>query len=61
MDGSELFGKVLKCNVAKALPKGEKGKAIWNAEEWIQNSLKDNVEGAIIDDGLQPQNLVPSS
>lgn len=41
MDGSELFGKVLRCNIAKAMPKLAPGKAIWSAEEWIQKSLKD--------------------
>ena len=25
MDGSELFGKVLRCNIAKTIPKTEKG------------------------------------
>jgi hypothetical protein len=41
MDGSELSGKVLRCNLAKPMSKVQAGKAIWSAEEWIQNSLKE--------------------
>ena len=60
MDGSELYGKVLRCNIAKAMPKLPPGKAIWSAEEWLQNSLNDdNVPTE--DDNIEPANLVPSS
>lgn len=60
MDGSELYGKVLRCNIAKAMPKLPPGKAIWSAEEWLQNSLNDdNVPTE--DDTIEPANLVPSS
>ena len=34
MDGSELLGKTLKCNVAKALPKVAHGQAVWNSEDF---------------------------
>lgn len=60
MDGSELFGKVLRCTIAKTMPKTEKGKAIWSAEEWIQNSLKENDEAAS-EDKFEPQSLSPSN
>lgn len=45
MDGAELFGKVLRCSVAKPMPKVAAGKALWSAEEWIRNSLKDGDGG----------------
>ncbi|CAM9289643.1 unnamed protein product, partial [Ectocarpus fasciculatus] len=41
MDGAEILGRVLKCNIAKADTKLQHGKAIWSAEEWLQKSLKD--------------------
>ena len=40
MDGAEILGRVLKCNFAKADTKIQHGKAVWSAEEWLQNSLK---------------------
>jgi RNA recognition motif-containing protein len=43
MDGSELFGKVIRCNIAKAVPKLAAGKAVWNSEDWIQSNLQDDV------------------
>ncbi len=52
MDGCEIYGKVLRCNIAKALPKVEKGKAIWSAEEWIQGNLHEGeVHGDEGDEG----------
>mmetsp|Transcript_8571 Transcript_8571/g.8697 ORF Transcript_8571/g.8697 Transcript_8571/m.8697 type:complete len:129 (-) Transcript_8571:193-579(-) len=42
MDGAELLGKVIRCNIAKPMTKLQPGKAVWSAEEWIQNSLKDD-------------------
>jgi RNA recognition motif-containing protein len=45
MDGCEIYGKVLRCNVAKALPKIEKGKAVWSAEEWIQGQGEEGEAG----------------
>lgn len=59
MDGAELYGKVLRCNVAKAMPKLPPGKAVWSAEEWIQNSLKDEENIGAEDDTLEPVNLEP--
>jgi peptidyl-prolyl isomerase E (cyclophilin E) len=49
MDGAELFGKVLRCSVAKPMPKVAAGKALWSAEEWIRNSLKDGDGGGLRD------------
>ena len=51
MDGAELFGKVLRCNIAKPQAKLQAGKAVWSGEEWIQNSLKENADE--IDASLQ--------
>ena len=57
-----MYGKVLRCNVAKQLPKVEHGKAVWNAEEWISNSLKEG-EGVEIDgdDTIEPDSLIPTN
>ena len=44
MDGSELFGRVLHCNIARQPPKIEHGKAVWTAEEWIQNTFSEQPE-----------------
>ena len=41
MEGAELFGKVLRCNIAKAMGKGPAGKAIWSADEWIKNHINE--------------------
>ena len=41
MDGAELFGKVIRCNVARPQAKASAGKAIWSAEEWIQEELNE--------------------
>ena len=43
------MGKVLRCNIAKPMTKLQPGKAVWSAEEWLQNTLKDNT-----DDILEP-------
>jgi hypothetical protein len=51
MEGAELFGKVLKCNLAKPMTKAPTGKAVWSAEEWIQNSLNEGEEPT--DDGSE--------
>jgi peptidyl-prolyl isomerase E (cyclophilin E) len=61
MDGSELYGRVIRCNIARTLPKLAHGKAIWSAEEWIQSALNEgeNISG----DGetVEPANLAPAS
>jgi peptidyl-prolyl isomerase E (cyclophilin E) len=44
MDGSEIFGRVVRCNVAKAIPKLTAGKAVWNSEEWINQNLNNSNE-----------------
>jgi peptidyl-prolyl isomerase E (cyclophilin E) len=41
MNGAEILGRTLKCNLAKPDTKLTHGKAVWSAEEWIQKSLKD--------------------
>lgn len=43
MDGAELLGKVLRCNVAK-LPsnKVQPGKAIWNTDEYYEETGEKN-------------------
>lgn len=43
MDGSELMGKVIRCNVAKAVTKLAPGKALWSSDEWAQ---EENADGA---------------
>ena len=44
-EGSELNGRVLRCTQAKANKfTPQAGKAVWNAEEWIQNSLGDGID-----------------
>ena len=72
MDGAELFGKVIRCNIARQIPKMDKGKAVWSAEEWIQSSMQDpdgngNVATGLVDTGgeagedLEPAaSLVPA-
>jgi len=59
MDGAELYGRVLRCNIAKAMPKLPPGKAIWSAEEWIQNSLNDDNAPAE-DEAVEAANLNPN-
>lgn len=49
MDGAELFGKVIRCNIARQLPKMDKGKAVWSADDWIKNSLMGQEEGAVVE------------
>lgn len=61
MDGSELYGKVIRCNIARTMPKLAPGKAIWSTEEWIQSSLN---EGETIEMGgevVEPLNLEPTT
>jgi hypothetical protein len=53
MDGSELFGRVIRCNYAKALTKIAHGKAIWTDEEWIKSHLEDGAE-------VEEPDVVPS-
>ncbi len=42
MDGSELFGKVIRCTIAKAVPKLAAGKVVWSTEDWIQSNVYDD-------------------
>jgi hypothetical protein len=59
MDGSELLGKVLHCSIAKTMPKLTPGKAVWSAEEWIKDNMKE--EGAQEgDDDIEFTTLVPN-
>lgn len=59
MNGAELFGKVLHCNIAKAQPKLAEGKAVWNAEEWIAEHMKDAERDQ--GDTIEFSTLVPES
>eukprot|EP01038_Epipyxis_sp_PR26KG_P014320 gene14320-19209_t len=59
MDGAELFGKVLRCNIARAIPKVAIGKAVWSAEEWIQNSLNEGNQNDMVEGDLQLLNMEP--
>eukprot|EP01035_Chromulina_nebulosa_P019841 gene19841-25790_t len=62
MDGSELFGKVIRCSIAKPpSTQVQPGQAVWSAEEWIQNSLKENDNNNIIDDNddIKLDSLIP--
>lgn len=40
MHGSELQGKVLKVNMARATVKLQPGQAIWSSEEWLNKSIR---------------------
>jgi RNA recognition motif-containing protein len=52
MEGAELFGRVLRVNISNAKPSGAGAhKAVWSADEWIQNSLKDGVDIEGYDEG----------
>jgi RNA recognition motif-containing protein len=37
MNGAELFGKFIKCNIAKASTKLQPGQAIWATEEFYSS------------------------
>ena len=46
MDGSELFGRVLRVNVARAMShKLGSSKAVWSADSWFQESLAEEGVG----------------
>lgn len=60
MDGSELNGHTLKCNIAKGTTQVENGKAIWTAEEWIKNNLND-IEKYEGQNDNSIESLVPTS
>ena len=46
MDGSELFGRVLRVNVARAMShKLGSSKAVWSADSWFQESLTEEGVG----------------
>ena len=53
MDGSELFGRVLRVNVARAMShKLGSSKAVWSADSWFQESLTE--EGVGKESGAAP-------
>lgn len=60
MDGSELFGRVLRCNHAKAMTKLTPGKAVWNDEEWIKSNLDGGADGAAEGEAVNEVQLLPS-
>lgn len=41
MHGAELYGKVLRCSIAKPMSNVNRGQAIWNADDWISNQLNE--------------------
>ncbi len=49
MHGAELFGRVLRCVIAKPVMNVASGLAVWKAEDWIRNQMKD--ESDIFEDG----------
>ncbi len=57
MDGSELFGKIIRCTIAKAVPKLAAGKAVWSTEDWIQSNVYDDGNE---EDRLRDVTLVPT-
>jgi hypothetical protein len=56
MDGAELFGKTLRCNIARPTGNRAPGKAVWSAEEWIQKQL---IEDAEYNDVEEEEELAP--
>lgn len=56
MDGSELLGKVLRCNVAKAVSKLVPGKAVWSSDEWAQKEMAEADED---DEKISDLKLIP--
>ena len=36
---------MIRCNVAKQLPQIDKGKAVWNSEDWIKDYMKEEEKG----------------
>jgi len=57
MDGAEIYGKVLKVNMAKSnkhtIPHG---KSLWSAEEWIQDHLTDELQEVNNNNSIDNQN-----
>lgn len=51
MNDSELYGRRIKVNFARPLPKAGPGKAVWDATD---DYMKDVVEEKVHDDGLKP-------
>ncbi len=59
MHGSELFGKVLRCSIAKPVVNNTHGAAIWTSEDWIHNNLNGDDFGE--NDNLQSESLTPAN
>ena len=57
MHGSELFGKVLRCAIAKPVANKTPGSAVWTAEDWISKQMQDEF-GDI--DNLGAESLIPN-
>ena len=58
MHGSELYGKYLKCSLAKPMSTKAPGTAIWAADDWIQNQMKEE-EDYIDLENVEEANLNP--
>jgi hypothetical protein len=61
MDGSELNGHTLKCNIAKGTPQIEAGRALWTAEDWIKNNLNEIEKYEGQDDNMEIDSLIPNT
>jgi len=61
MDGSELNGHTLKCNIAKGTPQIEAGRALWTAEDWIKNNLNEIEKYEGQDDNMEVDSLIPNT
>ena len=60
MHGAELYGKVLRCNIAKPMAnKNVSGMAVWTADDWISNQMKDDDFDGI--DKIETDNLQPTN
>ena len=54
---SELYGKIMSCSIAKEMKySNQKGKAVWNADEYIvENEVVNNEDEELVQESLVPQ------
>ena len=45
MHGAELYGKVLRCSIAKPMANVNRGQAVWTSDDWILNHMNSEGEG----------------
>ena len=61
MEGAELFGRTLHVSIAKPMKStDERGKAVWNADNWIKEHLGDGVQIEDDDDDENVNNEIPT-